>query len=43
MWPNQAMQRPRIMTSSHHVYEVRPRKGHRGVALPKRFRFLNAE
>jgi hypothetical protein len=33
---NQAMQRTgraAVMTSSQHVYEVRPRKDHRGVDL----------
>jgi hypothetical protein len=35
-WPNQALERtgwPGTMTSSQHVYEVRPRKDHRGVDL----------
>ena len=43
---------PNPVRETKHVYEVRPRKDHRGVDLisdvlpfagPKRFRFLNAE
>ena len=35
-WPNHKMEpnrSPLVMTSSRHIYEVRPRKGHRGADL----------